>query len=95
MPCPSDHPANLLLPQGREIDPTDGVKEHEKKSILCRHDRLFGVFLEVGDEVVPLLRLLQTTKGHLGTGDVLLGVLEVLEQSLLVPLNTSARLPNK
>lgn len=46
MPCPSDHPANLLLPQGREIDPTDGVKEHEK-NILCRHDRLFGVFLEV------------------------------------------------
>ena len=37
---------NLLLPQGREIDPTDGVKEHEK-NILCRHDRLFGFFLEV------------------------------------------------
>ena len=54
MPCPSDHPANLLLPQGREIDPTDGVKEHEK-NILCRHDRLFGVFLEVGVEKTQTL----------------------------------------
>ena len=57
MPCPSDHPANLLLPQAREIDPTDGVKEHEKKkkSILCRHDRLFGVFLEVAVEKTQTL----------------------------------------
>lgn len=31
------------------------------------------------DEVVPLLALLQTTKGHLGTGNVFLGVLEVGE----------------
>lgn len=54
MPCPSDHPANLLLPQGREIDPTDGVKEHEK-NILCRHDRLFGVFLEVAVEKTQTL----------------------------------------
>ena len=47
---------NLLLPQGREIDPTDGVKEHEKKkSILCRHDRLFGVFLEVAVEKTQTL----------------------------------------
>lgn len=31
------------------------------------------------DEVVALLGLLETTEGHLGTGDELLGVLEVGE----------------
>jgi hypothetical protein len=46
---------------------------------------LSGALLEVGDEVVPLLALLETTEGHLGAGDELLGVLEVLEQSVLVP----------
>ena len=46
--CPvrSDHPAICCYHRRREIDPTDGVKEHEK-NILCRHYRLFGVFLEV------------------------------------------------
>lgn len=29
------------------------------------------------DKVVPLLALLQTTEGHLGTGNVLFGVFEV------------------
>jgi hypothetical protein len=42
-------------------------------------ERLFGLLLEEGDEVVTVLVLLETTKGHLGTGDVLLRVLEVLE----------------
>jgi hypothetical protein len=50
-------------------------------------DRLFGGLLEVGDEVVPVLLLLETAEGHLGAGNVLLGVLEVLEEGLLVPLN--------
>ncbi|KAI6768745.1 hypothetical protein HG531_010934 [Fusarium graminearum] len=40
------------------------------------------------NEVVAVLSLLQATEGHLGTGDVLLGVLEVLEESVVVPLNT-------
>ncbi len=31
--------------------------------------------MNLRDEVVPVLLLLQTTEGHLGTGDVLLGVL--------------------
>lgn len=48
-------------------------------------ERLFGLLLEEGDEVVTVLGLLETTKGHLGTGDVLLGVLEVLEEGVLVP----------
>jgi hypothetical protein len=34
---------------------------------------------DIRDEVVPLLALLEATEGHLGTGDELLGVLEVLE----------------
>lgn len=33
----------------------------------------------VRDEIVALLGLLETTEGHLGTGDELLGVLEVGE----------------
>lgn len=41
--------------------------------------RLFGLLLEEGDQVVAVLGLLETTEGHLGAGNVLLGVLEVLE----------------
>ena len=41
--------------------------------------RLLGLVAEVGDDVVAILGLLQTTEGHLGSGNVLLGVLEVLE----------------
>lgn len=46
--------------------------------------RLFGLLLEEGDQVVAVLGLLETTKGHLGTGNVLLGVLEVLELWILL-----------
>ena len=41
--------------------------------------RLFGLGLEEGDEVVAVLGLLETTESHLGAGNVLLWVLEVLE----------------
>lgn len=37
------------------------------------------------NQVVPVLLLLETTEGHLGAGEVLLGVLEVGEEGLLVP----------
>ena len=47
--------------------------------------RLFGLLLKEGDEVVAILGLLETTESHLGAGDVLLGVLEVLEEGVLVP----------
>ena len=40
---------------------------------------LFGLLLEEGDQVVAVLGLLETTEGHLCAGNVLLGVLEVLE----------------
>lgn len=42
---------------------------------------------EVGDEVIPILFLLQTGEGHFCSRDILLGVLEVLKQSLLTPCN--------
>ena len=43
--------------------------------------RLFGLLGEEGDQVVTVLGLLETTESHLGSGNVLLGVLEVLELS--------------
>ena len=36
---------------------------------------------------VPVLSLLEATEGHLGARNVLLGVLEVLEESVLVPVD--------
>jgi len=50
--------------------------------------RLFRVVLEESDQVVPVLVLLETTESHLGSRDVLLGVLEVLEQGLVIPCDT-------
>jgi hypothetical protein len=47
--------------------------------VLSINHRLFGGFLEVSDQVVAILALLETGKSHLGAGDVLLGVLEVIE----------------
>ena len=53
--------------------------------MACRRERrrvarrLFGLLLEEGDQIVAVLWLLETTEGHLGARNVLLGVLEVLE----------------
>jgi hypothetical protein len=47
-------------------------------------NRLAGL-LHVGDNIVALLGLLETSESHLGTGNVLLGVLEVVEEGLLSP----------
>ena len=41
--------------------------------------RLLGLVLEVGDQVVPVLGLLETAESHLGARDILLWVLEVLK----------------
>lgn len=51
----------------------------ESKESMRRGERLLGLVLEESDEVVSVLGLLEATEGHLGAGDVLLGVLEVLE----------------
>lgn len=50
--------------------------------------RLGRSLLDVGDKVVSIFLLLETTEGHLGAWNVLLWVLEVLEQSVLVPSDT-------
>lgn len=55
------------------------VGEGEKEASAWASGRLFGLLLEEGDEVVAVLRLLETTKRHLGAGDELLGVLEVVK----------------
>lgn len=43
------------------------------------------VSFDLRNEVVALLLLLETTESHLGTGNVLLGVLEVGKERRLVP----------
>ena len=48
--------------------------------------------LEVGDKVVPVLGLLETSERHLGSRNVLLRVLKVLEEGLVV-LNVSSPEP--
>lgn len=40
---------------------------------------LLGLLVQESDQVVPVLGLLETTKGHLGARDVLLGVLKVFK----------------
>jgi hypothetical protein len=52
-------------------------------------ERLFGLLLEEGDQVVAVLVLLEATEGHLGTGNVLLGVLEILELNCVSSVPTT------
>lgn len=49
---------------------------------------LLGGRLQVGNQIATLIGLLETSEDHLGARDVLLGVLQVLEQRILVPGNT-------
>jgi len=58
-----------------------GVRRRERSKI----PRLLGSLLEVGDEVIPVLGLLQASERHLGTRDVLFRVLEILEECFLSP----------
>lgn len=41
--------------------------------------------LDVGNEICALLRLLKTREDHFCAGNVLLGVLQVLEKRVLLP----------
>lgn len=50
-----------------------------------RKKELLGCSLKISDEVSTFVRLLQASKDHLGSWDVLLWVLEVLEESVFVP----------
>lgn len=49
---------------------------------------VFAGLGQVGDQVVSVLWLLQTTKGHLGAWNVLLGVFKVVRHGLLGPGDT-------
>lgn len=73
-------PFHFELLRGNGLNKCHGVKRHgEEKTTKLPATGLFGLLLEEGDEVVAVLVLLETTEGHLGAGNVLLGVLEVLE----------------
>jgi hypothetical protein len=50
-------------------------RRRKRVNVQMAMKRLLGLVLKEGDEVVAVLVLLETTKGHLGAGDVLLGVL--------------------
>ena len=72
----------MMVQSERKAFGTREIEDHvggESKENMRTRRRLLGLVLEEGDEVVSVLGLLETTEGHLGTGDVLLGVLEVLE----------------
>jgi hypothetical protein len=56
---------------GSSSDEQRGFGKHAVRECLL------GLLLQEGDEVVSVLALLETGKCHLGTWDVLLGVLEV------------------
>lgn len=46
---------------------------------------LFRLLSQEGDQVVPILGLLQTSESHLRARDVFLGVFEVLEKRVFAP----------
>jgi hypothetical protein len=87
--------------KGRSVDISSHQEEAPNGLVYSLHSRairsirpiihmwfgvhLFGSLGQEGDQVIAVLLLLQSTERHLGTGDVLLGVLEVVEQRLLVP----------
>jgi hypothetical protein len=52
---------------------------------------LLGLLAQVGDQIVPVLALLETTEGHLCAWDVLLWVLEVLELSSIISIHLLLR----
>jgi len=84
-PCKCGSKVHHALHRHAETTHQPGLILRSKSGIGTRwryHRRrraLLGLLGEEGDQVVAVLGLLQATEGHLGTGDVLLGVLEVLE----------------
>jgi hypothetical protein len=63
-----------VLARKKELEKGHGVSEKDGLSVRVVM-RLFGLFLEESDQVVTVFGLLETTEGHLGAGNVLLGVL--------------------
>ena len=58
----------------------------QRSVVLLQHTRLGGGALEVGDEVVPLSRLLEPSEHHLGSR-MYFGVLQVGEKGVFSPLD--------
>ena len=58
------------------------------RTVSYTHIHNFKVWKNIRDQVVPVLILLQSTECHLRAGNILLWVLEVLEQSVVVPVDT-------
>lgn len=72
----------LLSSRRRQPNARRTADQTSTLEIAAPVNRLFGGALQVRDEVVSLLGLLHSGKGHLGPGDVLFGVLEVVELEL-------------
>ena len=71
--CPNVH--GLRTSFWRELEKgSHGERFRERGVSIGDAVRLFGLLLEEGDEVVAVLGLLEATEGHLGAGNVLLGV---------------------
>ena len=51
--------------------------------------------LQIGNQIVSVLLLLKTSKRHLRSWDVFLGVLQVYEESIFCPAHKLARSPNE
>lgn len=58
-----------------------------RKSLAFEFSPWVKLGINLRDQVIAILVLLEATKGHLGAGNVLLGVLKVFKQGLVVPDN--------
>ena len=75
-------PSNVIIALHSTWSNPRGSFSHVSKA-----DPIFPTRIgHIRDQVVPVLLLLETAKGHLGAGDVLLGVLEVCKLRWLVSL---------
>ena len=59
------------------------VSSWRKSAIDRSQTSKFATYPQECDQIVPILALLQSTKGHFRAWDVLLGVLEVFKLSLI------------
>jgi hypothetical protein len=81
----------LILPLQRAVsgsgDDANEIKREESIKVLKPLDSGSSL-LHVSNNVTTFLGLLETVKHHLGTRNVLLGVLQVIEQCLVFPNDT-------
>jgi hypothetical protein len=60
----------------------------KSKVVLFVKRNLLGSFLHVSNDISTILGLLETSKGHLGTRDIFLGVLKIVKEGLVIPGDT-------